>query len=1156
MNRIFKTIRNPLTGVATAVSEHAKGHITCSSQGKKQGLLILALALLAHNLHAAPLNVVIDDNNQESFIPEYENIITTPEGNLQASDVSVTINLNKINKEEAAKIIAGFNNSNATMFENNHITSTFNDTDARLSLTAVQRGFDDEASIVPDDIIFQNNTITLKTGAGTYDEIYTAKLERGDPPLKQVTFNNNSLIIEDDVTLNNASLVDTEEKSLGHFTAKNNTVRIKDIIQQDSSSYGGLRGITAKNLNGANIDSNLFEIIGNSGNSEDAKIERFVGISVAAASIDTQSPQLNLSNNQIIFNNVNANYFSGIEARDMQPLEKREDSTISLKNNTLKLDTVSVNDEFKGFYITQGTEDHSLTENLIEVKNTDHLLVHESILLSHNAINAHLRNNTIDLQGKEIVSGASEHTGLIFVRSMNADIRENNLKFKVDSWGNIAGINFEKNMEATAEDAWNKTQLIHIADNQFVIEGGIGQEDAIGINKTNYGGDVNLESLESITQNNIFTIKDVSAENISVKGVQSLFFLDDHPASFKDSMLGNQLIISNLTTTDADSLVHGLDYTLALYDKDQTPESSANITMSDNHLTISDSDIHAEVINGININFDQYFNRDVIDISLNKNHVEVADTTLNTDLNIATLNDTTSAAEFARGNISIIDNQMTLKGNVGFSEDRSISGVSINKTEGPGELLNHKALTYDFFSGNTLNYQLNNSLTASKISGFENYNFILNPELQQAHLIADTITLLSEDLIQEDGEYINKPSIVKVVGIKGGKELQIGEEFILMQATKEMQAIDQKTETTTLRLGVSLAYDVTTKVELDNKRVIVAIEEDTSIEWTPLEPGISKPKPQPPKVNPQLKALSEGNLAGLMLVTRGHDMMIEQALPAMKQEHLSGLNLFGITMGGSHRYNSGSHIKAKDFLMTVGTSYRQDGLSLAGMIDAAWSDYDTYNDFHGVIPAVNGDGNAKAFGLGVIGEYAWENGVYIDGSLRAGRHSNKFDSLDIRELGTGRTAHYSIKSGYQSAHIGAGYRTQIDAQNSLDFSGNYRWSRVGGKNFTLIDDPIRFDSLNSQRINAEVNLTHHYSPSTDFYAGVGYEYEFKAEAKGTTYHRYAIDAPTVKGSTGILNLGMTINQESNRHLEFNIHAKGSVGKRRGASLTLSGEYQF
>jgi outer membrane autotransporter protein len=82
-------------------------------------------------------------------------------------------------------------------------------------------------------------------------------------------------------------------------------------------------------------------------------------------------------------------------------------------------------------------------------------------------------------------------------------------------------------------------------------------------------------------------------------------------------------------------------------------------------------------------------------------------------------------------------------------------------------------------------------------------------------------------------------------------------------------------------------------------------------------------------------------------------------------------------------------------------------------------------------------------------------------------------------------------------------------------------------------------------------VNEHISP----YVGVAYEHEFDGKAKASTYG-YSIDAPSMKGGTGIGELGLTIKPSPTLPLSFDLGVQGYTGKREGVTGSLQLKFEF
>jgi hypothetical protein len=158
------------------------------------------------------------------------------------------------------------------------------------------------------------------------------------------------------------------------------------------------------------------------------------------------------------------------------------------------------------------------------------------------------------------------------------------------------------------------------------------------------------------------------------------------------------------------------------------------------------------------------------------------------------------------------------------------------------------------------------------------------------------------------------------------------------------------------------------------------------------------------------KALSEGFVSGLGIVTQGADLVagggLTEAIKATRRRGAVGgygLAGFGAVSGGSVRYNSGSHVDMRSFSSVTGLALGLDlapgRLTLGAFFEYGNGSYDTYNSFANAA-AVHGDGDIYYLGGGVLGRMDFNDPgpghIYTELSVRAGGSKNEYDSSDLR----------------------------------------------------------------------------------------------------------------------------------------------------------------
>lgn len=465
--------------------------------------------------------------------------------------------------------------------------------------------------------------------------------------------------------------------------------------------------------------------------------------------------------------------------------------------------------------------------------------------------------------------------------------------------------------------------------------------------------------------------------------------------------------------------------------------------------------------------------------------------------------------------------------------------------------------SYDVFTGNVLNYNNSVPIKIKEIGNFQTYNFILISDLINSNktlIIANSIFLgSSEDNMSQDqlqlqldqaGTGSQISSDIKIVGIASGDAIAKGTKHILMQAGKGKlygEGYGESTSiTSTTRQGISLDYVIDTVVDKNNDQVYVLF--NTGAE--PTEPGKN------PGVNPQLKALLDGNLSGLMLVTRGADQL--NGLTAQEQR---GLVPFVISSGQHSRYNSGSHIKSNGALLTTGISVYDENVVWGAFVENGWDSYKTHNQFNNE-QSVRGKGHNSFNGFGTFARYTFDNQLYLDGTLRIGRLKTSFETNDIVNVTTKEQARYNISGNYYGASLKGGYNWTWNNKNTVDLSVKYAWAGTESQNLTVAGDPMHFDALNSHRVLLSAENHYQFTPELKLTSGLGYEYEFDGRAKGTTYHAFGIDEASVKGSTGVVAAGLNYQPSQIKGLNINLKGNGYFGKREGGGALLEVNYEF
>ena len=312
------------------------------------------------------------------------------------------------------------------------------------------------------------------------------------------------------------------------------------------------------------------------------------------------------------------------------------------------------------------------------------------------------------------------------------------------------------------------------------------------------------------------------------------------------------------------------------------------------------------------------------------------------------------------------------------------------------------------------------------------------------------------------------------------------------------------------------------------------------------------------EVNDQTKSLVETRAATTAMINSAADLLTDNGFRAAEEaisaQNLSakvasvaanavtnnGFQMWAAQGGSSMRLNSGSYVDAKGWNLNLGFAKQKvagrNTLTYGPMIEYGRGSYDSYLD-----GGTHGDGSMDYLGLGVMAKSKNESGLYVEGSLRAGRVKSDYSgNID----NTGIT--YDSSSTYYGIHLGVGQEKELKGGDTIDTYAKYFYSHQASDTVKIsTGETYEFDAVDSHRIRIGARYTKKLSGGSAFYTGLAYEYEFGSEA-GATFDGYSTPSPSLKGSTGILELGYRF-APKNERVSYGVNLMGMTGKRKGIS---------
>ena len=305
------------------------------------------------------------------------------------------------------------------------------------------------------------------------------------------------------------------------------------------------------------------------------------------------------------------------------------------------------------------------------------------------------------------------------------------------------------------------------------------------------------------------------------------------------------------------------------------------------------------------------------------------------------------------------------------------------------------------------------------------------------------------------------------------------------------------------------------------------------------------------KVSESSKTLAEAQLGSVAFVTQGAEFVADEGMRSIRAAAKEGsFTAFGAMAGGYNRYETGSHVDVEGFSLAVGTAGRINNLTLAGFVEAGWASSESH------VASTEADADHDYYGVGAAMRYDFQSPFYLDGAVRLGQISTEFDG----SYGTG-TAKYDADGLYATAHIGAGYVFDLTPDVKLDAYGRYLLSYVEGDDVTLESDAkerFSMDDTTTHAVRLGARLEGAFQ-TFDWYAGLAYEHVFDGKAKGELKFAgatAALDAPSLKDDSAIVDLGFTMKPEANGPWTIGVGLKGYAGDRRGGTGSVNVLYTF
>ncbi len=309
------------------------------------------------------------------------------------------------------------------------------------------------------------------------------------------------------------------------------------------------------------------------------------------------------------------------------------------------------------------------------------------------------------------------------------------------------------------------------------------------------------------------------------------------------------------------------------------------------------------------------------------------------------------------------------------------------------------------------------------------------------------------------------------------------------------------------------------------------------------------------KLNDKIDLVAENRAVAAAFVNQGTDL-ISDSLDTISRDNNYGVKTFAAVHGNRSKYDVNSDIKINGWSTIVGVGNADkfnngSEFSWGVFYENGSGNYRTYNEFNNEF--FRGDGSLVYNGGGIAARYTNKNGVYTEGSLRAGMLKSDMDNA-LRD-GAGNFYGYESENAYYGAHIGVGKIISLSESSDLDVYGKFFHTYTEGDSFKVANDEFEFDSINSDRLRIGARITSNKENKFSTYYGLAYEYEFNGDADMTAQ---GLKAPTqsLQGSSVMAEVGFNYQPTPDSPWSFDLNMRGYTGERQGGSFNVQATYTF
>ena len=267
-----------------------------------------------------------------------------------------------------------------------------------------------------------------------------------------------------------------------------------------------------------------------------------------------------------------------------------------------------------------------------------------------------------------------------------------------------------------------------------------------------------------------------------------------------------------------------------------------------------------------------------------------------------------------------------------------------------------------------------------------------------------------------------------------------------------------------------------------------------------------------------------------------------------------GVSTFARMGGGSIRQETGSHVDTHTWNAILALGHKNEkeksSFQYGAFFEYGTGNYTTHNGNE------RGDGSTRYTGGGLLAKWQKRDGLYVEGSLRAG--SVHDDARNVLREADGTPHSYETNAGYWGAHIGVGKEIALANGDSVDVYGKYFHNRKNGVDFNANGAVYDLGAVTSSvlRVGARYTMKRE---RWNFYGGLAYEHEMDGKASGTVTApglNTSIRSADISGGSGRLEIGATMVPDKHSPWSLDFNVTGFAGKKQGVMGGVSVAWMF